>query len=187
MRLLITMMLNFLCDFVYQGLSLNVVNLKNNLYLNVLLNAVGEMPTFVITAVLLGKFGRKPLTVATMWFSGFFCLMGSLMKNFGVWKILRMVCGVLAVSGMAGTYNLLYIYTTELFPTVVRNTALGFTTQTAQMGAMLAPFVVVLGGWLPFAVFAACGIMGGVFAFLLPETSNQPLYDTFSGLESGFA
>ena len=109
-RLLITMMLNFLCDFVYQGLSLNVVNLKNNLYLNVLLNAVGEMPTFVITAVLLGKFGRKPLTVATMWFSGFFCLMGSLMKNFGVWKILRMVCGVLAVSGMAGTYNLLYIY-----------------------------------------------------------------------------
>lgn len=110
MRLLITMMLNFLCDFVYQGLSLNVVNLKNNLYLNVLLNAVGEMPTFVITAVLLGKFGRKPLTVATMWFSGFFCLMGSLMKNFGVWKILRMVCGVLAVSGMAGTYNLLYIY-----------------------------------------------------------------------------
>ncbi|KAG5114283.1 hypothetical protein JHK82_037552 [Glycine max] len=75
----------------------------------------------------------------------------------------------------------------ELFPTVVRNTELGFTTQTAQMEAMLAPFVVVLGGWLPFAVFAACGIMGGVFAFLLPETSNQPLYDTFSGLESGFA
>lgn len=70
---------------------------------------------------------------------------------------------------------------------MVRNTELGFTTQTAQMEAMLAPFVVVLGGWLPFAVFAACGIMGGVFAFLLPETSNQPLYDTFSGLESGFA
>lgn len=70
---------------------------------------------------------------------------------------------------------------------MVRNTELGFTTQTAQMEAMLAPFVVVLGGWLPFAVFAACGIMGGVFAFLLPETSNQPLYDTFSGLEAGFA
>ena len=123
--------------------------------LNVLLNAVGEMPAFVITTVLLGKFnfGRKPLTVATMWFSGFFCLIASLMKNVGVWKILRMVCGVLAVSGMAGTYNLLYIYTTELFPTVVRNTALGFTTQTAQMGAMLAPFVVVLGGWLTFLLY----------------------------------
>lgn len=98
-----------------------------------------------------------------------------------------MVCGVLGIFGMAGTYNLLFIYTAELFPTVVRNAALGCTTQAAQMGAILAPFVVVLGGYLPFAVFAACGIVGGMFAFNLPETLNQPLYDTFGGLEAGLA
>ncbi|RDX62351.1 Organic cation/carnitine transporter 4, partial [Mucuna pruriens] len=109
-----------------------------------------------------GAFGRRPLTVVMMWFSGFFCLMGSLVSNVGVWKVVRMVCGVLGIFGMVGTYNLLFIYTT-----VVRN--------TAQMGAILAPFVVVLGGWLLFAVFEACGIVGGVFAFFLPETLNQPL------------
>ena len=122
-----------------------------------------------------------------MWFSGFFCLMGSLVGNVGVWKMVRMVCGVLGIFGMAGTYNLLFIYTAELFPTVVRNAALGCTTQASQMGAILAPFVVVLGGWLPFAVFAACGIVGGMFAFNLPETLNQPLYDTFGGMEAGLA
>ncbi|KAL2472889.1 2-oxoglutarate dehydrogenase [Forsythia ovata] len=45
---------------------------------------------------------------------------------------------------MAGTYNLLFIYTVELFPIVVRNAALGCTTQAAKIEAILAPFVVVL-------------------------------------------
>lgn len=184
-RLFLAVALNFLGAVVYYGLSLNVVNLETNLYMNVLLNAVAEMPAFTITAVLLDRFGRKPLTIGTMWFSGFFCLMGSLMGNVGVWKVVKMVCGVLGIFGMAGTYNLLFIYTAELFPTVVRNVALGSTTQASQLGAILAPFVVVLGGWLPFGVFAACGIMGGMFAFYLPETLNLPLYDTFGGLEAG--
>lgn len=182
-RLFLAVAINLLCSVVYYGLSLNVVNLKTNLYLSVLLNAVAEMPAYTLTAVLLDRFGRKPLGIGTLWFSGFFCLLGTLVKNNGIWKIVRMVCGVLGIFGMAGTYNLLFIYTSELFPTVVRNAALGCATQAAQMGAILAPFVVVLGGALPFAVFAACGICGGLLAFYLPETLNRPLYDTMTGLE----
>ncbi|KAL2331532.1 hypothetical protein Fmac_019113 [Flemingia macrophylla] len=187
LRLFLAVALNFATSVVYYGLSLNVMNLETNLYINVVLNSVAEMPAFTITAVLLDMFGRKPLTVGTMWFSGVFCLMGSMVGNAGVWKVVRMVCGVLGIFGMAGTYNLLFIYTAELFPTVVRNAALGCTTQASQMGAILAPFVVVLGGRFPFAVFAVCGIVGGMFAFYLPETMNQPLYDTFGGLEAGLA
>lgn len=184
-RLFLAVAINFLCSVVYYGLSLNVVNLKSNLYLNVLLNAVAEMPAYTITALLLDKFGRKPLSIGTLWFSGLFCLVGSLVKSNGVWKVLRMVCGILGIFGMAGTYNLLFIYTTELFPTVVRNAALGCAAQAAQLGAILAPIVVVLGGALPFAVFALCGIAGGIFAFYLPETLNKPLYDTMAGMEEG--
>ncbi len=184
-RLILAVAINFMCSVVYYGLSLNVVNLKTNLYLNVLLNAVAEMPAFTITAVLLDKFGRKPLSIGTLWFSGIFCFLGSIVRNDGIWKVVRMVCGVLGIFGMAGTYNLLFIYTTELFPTVVRNAALGCATQAAQMGAILAPFVVVLGGGLPFFVFAVCGTVGGILAFYLPETLNRPLYDTMAGMEGG--
>ncbi|KAG2682097.1 hypothetical protein I3760_11G175000 [Carya illinoinensis] len=184
-RLFLAVTINFLCSVVYYGLSLNVVNLETNLYLNVFLNAVAEMPAFTITAVLLDKFGRKPLAIGTLWFSGFFCLLGSLMRSVGIWKVLRMVCGILGIFGMAGTYNLLFIYTTELFPTVVRNAALGCATQAAQMGAILAPFVVVLGGGLPFVVFGVCGIVGGMLAFYVPETLNKPMYDTMAGIEDG--
>ncbi|KMS98547.1 hypothetical protein BVRB_4g092360 [Beta vulgaris subsp. vulgaris] len=186
-RLFLAILINFCCAIVYYGLSLNVVNLETNLYLNVLLNAVAEMPAFTLTAIMLDKFGRKPLTIGTMWFSGVFCLLGSMMKSYGIWKILRMICGILGIFGMAGTYNLLFIYTVELFPTVVRNAALGCVTQASQMGAILAPFVVVMGTRFPFVLFTVCGIVGGLFGFYLPETLNRPLYDTMVGMEEGEA
>lgn len=185
-RLFLAVAINFLCSVVYYGLSLNVVNLNTNLYLNVLLNAVAEMPAFLLTALLLDKFGRKPLAIGTLWFSGIFCIIGSLLKyHYGLWNVARMVCSILGIFGMAGTYNLLFIYTIELFPTVVRNAALGCATQAAQMGAILVPFIVVLGGGIPFVVFGVCGIAGGLLAFYLPETLNRPLYDTMGGMEDG--
>ncbi|KZV37954.1 Organic cation transporter [Dorcoceras hygrometricum] len=184
-RLFLAVGINFLCSIVYYGLSLNAVNLGTNLYLNVLLNAVAEMPAYLLTAILLDKFGRKPLAIGTQWFSGAFCIVGALLKGCGVSKTIRMFCGILGIFGMAGTYNLLFIYTIELFPTVVRNAALGCATQAAQMGAILAPFIVVLGGGIPFFIFGVCGILGGFLAFYLPETLNRPLYDTMAGLEEG--
>nr|XP_043630891.1 organic cation/carnitine transporter 4-like [Erigeron canadensis] len=184
-RLVLVVGINFTSSIVYYGLSLNVVNLDTNLYLNVLLNSVAEMPAFFITAVLIDRFGRKPLAVGTQWFSGVFCIAGSFMGSQGAWKVIRMTCGVLGIFGMAGTYNLLFIYAMELFPTVVRNAALGCATQAAQFGAILAPFVVVMGGGLPFMVFGVCGVLGGLLTFYLPETLNKPLYDTMNGMAYG--
>lgn len=184
-RLILMVFINLLCSVVYYGLSLNVTNLKTNLYLSVLLNAVAEMPAFLLTALLLDRLGRKPLSVATMWISGASCLAGTLLPVQGYFKALRVACGVAGIFGMAATYNLLFIYTAELFPTVVRNAALGCATQAAQLGAILAPFIVVTGERIPFAVFGACGIAGGLLAFYLPETKDKPLYDTMAGMEGG--
>nr|XP_043622551.1 organic cation/carnitine transporter 4-like [Erigeron canadensis] len=180
-RLFLLMIINFTCSVVYYGLNLNVVNLKTNLNLNVLLNSAAEMPAYLLTAILIDRLGRKPLGVGTQWFSGMFCIIGSVMGIQGSWKVVRMACGVLGIFGMAGTYNLLYIYAMELFPTVVRNTALGCSRQVGQLGNILVPFVVVMDGGIPFMVFGACGILGGILMFSLPETLNKPLYDTISG------
>ncbi|CAN1171699.1 Organic cation/carnitine transporter 4 [Linum perenne] len=98
-----------------------------------------------------------------------------------------MVCSVLGIFGMAGTYNLLFIYVAELFPTVVRNVALGCVTQVTQLAAILAPFIVVFGGSLPLAIFGACGLVGALMCIFLPDTLNQPMYDTIVGMKEGLA
>ncbi|KAK6946827.1 Major facilitator, sugar transporter-like [Dillenia turbinata] len=54
-RLILAVAMNFLCSVVYYGLiTLNVVNVKTNIYVSVLLNAVAEMPAYLITAILVG-------------------------------------------------------------------------------------------------------------------------------------
>lgn len=182
-RLIITVIINFLCSIVYYGLSLNVVNLKTNIYINVVINSVSELPAYGLTALLLDYLGRKPLSIGTMTMSGAFCLLGFLMGVFGAIEVIKMACGVLGIFGMAATYNLLFIYTAELFPTVVRNAALGSATQACQLGAVLAPLVVLLGKLYPFLLFGASGIIGGILVSFLPETMNKPLYDTMAGIE----
>ncbi|KAK1439996.1 hypothetical protein QVD17_05821 [Tagetes erecta] len=182
-RLFLLMIINFTTSIVYYGLNLNAKNLKTNIYLSVLLNSAAEMPAYLLTAILIDKFGRKPLGVGTQWFSAVFCLVGGFLGSYGNWKAMKTVCGVLGIFGMAGTYNLLYVYAMELFPTVVRNTAIGCARQVGQIGAVLVPFVVVMNGGHTFMVFGACGIVGGILVLFLPETLNKPLYDTLNGME----
>ncbi|CAI9756925.1 unnamed protein product [Fraxinus pennsylvanica] len=164
-RLLLAVAINFVCSVVYYGLSLNVGNLGTNLYLNVLLNSIVEVPAILLTAILLNKFGRKPLAIGIQWFNGVFCIVGSLLKGYGTWKVVRIVCGIQGIFGMAGTYNLLFVYMVELFPTVVRNAALGCATQAAQMGAILSPFVVVIGEGIPFVLSELVGLQEEFYYF----------------------
>ena len=183
---------------VYYGITLNVVNLGTNLYVSVFLNALVEMPAFTITALLLDRFGRRWMLASAMFLSGICCLAGSFLTvepgvTFGtigagaeVHKVLRVLCSVIGIFGMAGSYNLIYIYTSELFPTVVRNAALGLTTQMAGIGSIIAPTVVVLGryySFLPFAIFGVMAMMGAVLSLGLPETLHQPLFETMNTMQ----
>lgn len=182
-RLFLAVAINFSCAVSYYGLSLNVVNLSTDLYLNVLSNAVAEMPAILFSTFVVDKFGRKPLAIVTQFISGVFCLAGSLMSGYESLKVVQTICGIFGIFGAAATFNLLFIYTVELFPTVIRNAALGYVNQAAETGAVLSPFLVVLGGGIPLAVFGFCGILGGILAFFLPETLNKPLYDTVAEME----
>lgn len=174
LRLFRTVSINFMCSAVYYGLTLNVANLETNLYINVLINAVAEMPAFILMAVfyfdgrVIGQTWEEAVedwNAMVKW--AFFCILGSLLRGDGRWKVVKMVCGVLGIFGMGGTYNL-FIYTV-LFPTMVRNAALGCATQAAQMRAILAPFVVVLGGGLPFAVMGCVGCRGCSYVLLAQD------------------
>eukprot|EP00253_Pinus_taeda_P018340 PITA_18340 len=198
------------CGVGYYGLSLNVVNLSANLYLGVFLNGIAEVPAFALTAVTLDKFGRRAMLISTMLLSGVSSLLGSLASALlhvhgsnpsstlamprwvsgrvsGFVSVAQVACGMVGIFGMAGSYNLIFIYTCELFPTVVRNAALGLACQAGQIGAVIAPLVVVVATVnpaLPFAIIGVSGIVGGLLTIKLPETLNRLLYETMGALEN---
>ena len=57
-----------------------------------------------------------------------------------------LVTGLAMVGKMvsAAAYATVYLFTAELFPTVVRSTTMGVSAFFAGVGGMLAPYIVVL-------------------------------------------
>lgn len=71
---------------------------------------------------------------------------------------------------------------------MVRNAALGLTTQAGGIGSIIAPVVVVSGGYnsaLPLGIFGVMAIAGSALALGLPETLHQPIFETLEGLDKG--
>ena len=44
-------------------------------------------------------------------------------------------------AGAAGSFGLVYLFTSEIMPTVVRNGGLGLCSALARAGAMVAPYI----------------------------------------------
>lgn len=45
---------------------------------------------------------------------------------------------------ISGAFEVLYIFSSELFPTVVRNTGMGTSSACARAGSMLSPYIAQL-------------------------------------------
>lgn len=90
-----------------------------------------------------------------------------------------MYFGKIAVQG---AFNILYIFTSELYPTVVRNTAVGVTSMVARFGSGLSSYIALLSNIslpiVPMIIFAVFSLFAGMLVFVLPETSEKPLPET---------
>lgn len=54
---------------------------------------------------------------------------------------MRLILSMIAKVGTSGCFTIVYVYTAELYPTVVRNVGLGSMSTCARFGSISAPFV----------------------------------------------
>jgi len=94
-------------------------------------------------------------------------------------------------AGATAAFNGMYVYTTEIYPTEVRNVGLGMCSTIARISSMIAPYVGGLFGelWapLPSLIFGIVGTLTGVLTFFLPETFGKSLPETVEELENGIS
>ncbi|GFN79336.1 solute carrier family 22 member 13 [Plakobranchus ocellatus] len=88
--------------------------------------------------------------------------------------------------GASAAFAVIYIYSAELFPTVMRNSGMGMCSLSARIGGILAPYIadlgeVISGRWgvaVPLLIFGGLSVAAGLLILFLPETSNRVLPDT---------
>merc|ERR1711881_93115 len=83
---------------------------------------------------------------------------------------------------VAGTFAIIYNYTSELFPTKVRTNAVAIGSAVARIGGVAAPYIIILykwKNWVPGTIFGIMGLLSGWLTFKLPETRGHPMLMTF--------
>lgn len=76
------------------------------------------------------------------------CLVPTLLRTYDTATLSRhapqTIMAALAKFGCAGAFTIASIFTSELFPTLVRSAVLGAENEAARVGGIAAPFIVLL-------------------------------------------
>lgn len=163
-------------NFIFYGVGLKSNDLGVSPYLSFAISAGVEILAYVLTHMILDLLGRKLPYCTFLLFAGISLLSIVFVENVNVVLIFAMIGKFCA----SASYAIIYLYSSELFPTSIRNSCMGSCSMMARIGAITAPFIIGLADSLsspslPFLVFGVSGILGSLTALILPETLNREL------------
>ncbi|CAH1776009.1 unnamed protein product [Owenia fusiformis] len=173
----------FVNSFVYYGLSFGVDGLPGSVYINLFFSGLVEFPGYLFAVLTLDRIGRRKSLATCLCVGGLACLACfPIPKHLGLLKTIFSLIGKCAISG---SFAIIYLFSAELFPTVVRNVGVGAGSMCARIGGLIAPFIGYAAiAWkpMPYIIFGVFSIAAGLLTLLLPETLNRALPQT---LEDG--
>ncbi|VDM58672.1 unnamed protein product [Angiostrongylus costaricensis] len=173
---------------MYYGLTMKSNLGGGNLYVNFAISALMEIPALFVVYFLIDRIGRRQIVACSLLTAGI-----SLIFNWIVgddvqfyWGMLQMM---IAKGAVTVSYTAMYTYTTELFPTVIRNTAVGCCSTIARIGAIASSYMAL---WLvdsygklamvvPFALLSLAAALSTLV--FLPETMNKNMPESISEVE----
>lgn len=188
-RTLIVRLLNclftwFTNSFIYYGMNIHAVALAGNKYTNFILVNLVEVPAIFVAYFLMERFGRNRILSVFLAVNGMACLLTEFVVPAGTYG--RIVLYVVGKCGVTVSFTVLYVYTTELFPTSMRQTFMNSCSTVGAIGSMIAPLTPLLAGlWsaLPMLMFGGSALVSSGLVLMLPETLNQGLPDTVEDAE----
>lgn len=186
---LIVFVLWITCSMTYYGLYLTSSSLSGNRHLNFFLLGVVDFLGDLIIFLFIDRLGRRVLCFISLCITGSGLLTSSLLMAFGssaLSKTLTTVFFIVGKFGIGLCFNIIYIYTPELYPTNIRSGGLGLCSSMARIGGMAAPysgFLVEIAMWGPGALFTGMCILCGSLLFMLPETKGRSLPATIEEMK----
>uniref|UniRef100_H2YAZ0 Major facilitator superfamily (MFS) profile domain-containing protein n=1 Tax=Ciona savignyi TaxID=51511 RepID=H2YAZ0_CIOSA len=177
----------FVCSFIAYSLTFAAGDMGKNQYINLFLSSVVELPMALLNAnhITFGLCGRKRALAASLFISGVACF-GLMAFSPGVKNSFKLSIGLGGKMAISCSFGIIYIYSPELFPTVVRNVSMGSLSMVSRFGGILASFAktsVETNPKVAYLTFGLTGITSGLFSLFLPETLGTKPPDSFEDLE----
>ncbi|CAI5798004.1 solute carrier family 22 member 6-A-like [Podarcis lilfordi] len=175
----------FSTSFAYYGLVMDLQHFGINIYLIQLVFGAVDFPAKFISVLTISYIGRRFTQAATLVLAGL-----TILANIFVPQDMPTTRASLAVFGkgcLAAAFNCIYLYTGELYPTVLRQTGMGLGNTLSRLGGISAPLVKISGEYLPYLphlIYGTAPVVSGIAAIFLPETRNASLPETIEQVEN---
>ncbi|KAM9382368.1 solute carrier family 22 member 7 [Phaethornis superciliosus] len=170
--------------FSYYGMSMKLTGFGLNMYLSQFVFGIIEIPAKMVMYILVNRVGRRQSQAWTLILTGL-CTGANVI----IPKSLTSLRSIVAIMGKGfseAAFTTVFLYTSELYPTVLRQNGMGYTSFMARLGGSLAPLVFLLDEvWrsLPEVTYSGVAVCCGSVAFLLPETLNIRLPESIEDVE----
>ncbi|KAL2081789.1 hypothetical protein ACEWY4_021607 [Coilia grayii] len=184
-RTLVCWAIWFIGSLGYYVFSLGSVNLGGNQYINLFLAGAVEIPSYLVACYAMDRVGRKKTCAPALLLSGVACMLIIFVP--GDIEVLAIVLSMTGKFAVAIAFGLIYLYTCELYPTVIRSLAVGSGSMMCRVGSVVAPFCVYLADiwtYMPQLIVGVLAFIIGILTMLLPETLGEPLTSTLEEAEA---
>ncbi|XP_019728819.1 solute carrier family 22 member 6 [Hippocampus comes] len=171
-------------SFAYYGLAMDLQKFGVDFYLIQVIFGAVDIPAKVVITLTMSFIGRRPSQSGALILAGITILINLMVPY--EHQTLRTSLAVVGKGCLAASFSCCYLYSGELFPTIIRQNGMGWVSMCARVGAMVAPMVLLSGDyipWLPGLIYGGAPIISGVAALFLPETLGSPLPDTIQDVE----
>ncbi|XP_055036649.2 solute carrier family 22 member 4 [Misgurnus anguillicaudatus] len=168
----------------YYALALNTSNLHGNIYVNSLLSAVVEVPALIMAWLMFRCCPRRLCLSSTLSFGGLVLLIIHFIPEDMNTVSISLV--MLGKFGLSAAFSIAYPASAELYPTVLRNSALGICSMASRVGSITAPYFIYLGSYyrsLPYILIGSLNVFSGLLCLLLPESLGCPLPEAISHMQ----
>ena len=127
----------FTNTFIYYGLNVRSVAMGGNKYLNFTLVNLSQLPAAILSYYLMHYAGRKISLCAAMILSSVSCIACELLPpDQTAWGLVFVILGKF---GISISFSILYVYTSEMFPTNLRQSFMNACSTFGRLGSMLSP------------------------------------------------
>nr|XP_027214882.1 solute carrier family 22 member 15-like [Penaeus vannamei] len=165
---------------VYFGLSLSGGDLSSDPFLYMVLTGVVELPAYTLVIPLVARYGRRAPVVA------FFFLTAAALLVLPFVPAGSMVLALIGKMSIASAFQVLDLYSSELFPTEVRTRGMSTAHVMSRVGSFSPYIIDYLAKWPLVPVGAVSSVRAASArgtGLALPETLHVALPDTIEHLE----
>ncbi|XP_061826951.2 organic cation/carnitine transporter 2-like isoform X3 [Nerophis lumbriciformis] len=169
----------FSLNVSYFGVSFNMSSLYGNPFLNYFLVSVVELPAYTASWLAVRRLHRRLSIISFSLLGALALLLIQITVNSDPNVTLFLV--LVGKFGVLAGLSVLYTFSGELYPTVIRNTAVASCATFSRMGSSVSPYLLqlaVFNQYLPWIIVGCLMVLSVLLCVLLPETFRRPLPDT---------